>query len=131
MIMPSSAAMNGEPTPNAGLRDVERALISATGFEAGIVPIENPEHDFSRILAQLPADEALRLKRKFRKLWRKAAKEDRLHFGPLAVGMGSKAPTRAQKQQRKRIVFRMLWRDIVAPAIERFESGKQYTSGDV
>jgi hypothetical protein len=45
-------------------------LMKAAAHERGIVPLERNHHDFNRILASLPPDDARAMKRKFRKLWR-------------------------------------------------------------
>lgn len=121
--------MRQPPFNPAEFRDVDRALISAAGFESGIVPIEHPEHDMTRILSQLPAEESLKMKRRFRKLWRKMVKAEKkpgVQAGlARQAGMGAKKPTKAQKLARKRLVYAQLWREIIAPALERFEAAKQ------
>lgn len=67
--------------------------------EAGVVPVNVFTHDFNRTLSTLPPDEARRLKRKFRKLWRTEAKREK-HAG-RRCGLGAPEPTKHQKKERK------------------------------
>jgi len=62
-------------SPKRDLKEVERALVHSVMFSAGILPMEKTTLDMRRALQQLPPEEARALKRKFRKLWRKAAKK--------------------------------------------------------
>ena len=71
--------------------------------EAGVAPIEDFGHDFNRILASHPPEEARRLKRKFRKLWRTAAKKEKGHA--RRCGLGAEEPTKSQKRNRKLLVL--------------------------
>lgn len=124
------------PFSREQFRDVDRALLSAAGFEAGIIPIEQPEHDMTRVLAQLSPEDAQKMKRKFRKLWRKMVREKKDAPRMQAAianqaGMGAKKPTKAQKLARKRLVFNKLWEEVVAPALEKFEAVKQEHKKDV
>ena len=78
------------------------------------------------------------MKRKFRKLWRRFAREEeqkleerntrrRYHnpyartYNRRALGMGKRHPSRAQKKARKDLVRRRLWELYIQPAIRRFE----------
>lgn len=45
-------------------------------MKAGIMPTENWHHDMNRLMGALSPDEQRRLRRKFRKLWRKALKAE-------------------------------------------------------
>lgn len=66
--------------------------------------------DINKVLATMPPDEARLMRRKFRKMWRKAAKK--LATGGRArrkeareMGLNSSRPTRAEKNRRKQRVF--------------------------
>ena len=87
-------------------------------FKAGIVPIEDPSNDFRRMLKQLPPEEARRLKRKFRKLWRKNLSPSNKN----RAGLGKRTPSRAEKTYRKKLVFETFWREEILPLINRFNN---------
>lgn len=79
----------------------------------GIVPLgpggAPAWHDINRILADLPPEEAHRMKRKFRKLWRQAVIPQLRHGGSAgrrtarACGVGG--PARGNKNNRKYKVY--------------------------
>lgn len=117
--------------PKGPLRAVDRAIIQAVMFEKGVVPMEKTDLDMRRALQQLPPDEARALKRKFRKLWRKALKQKagagksqpaRETALKTKLGVGKHVPSRAERNARKQLVFEQLWADEIGPLIERFES---------
>jgi len=95
------------------LRKLKAAI---TYHEMGIVPIGEElegaglKHDMNKILAQLPREEARKMKRKFRKVWRAAAKAKLRHGGKqgfrLAAELGFQIqePKRIHKLVRKRVV---------------------------
>jgi hypothetical protein len=98
-------------------------------FEQGIIPMEKIDSDMRRVLAQLPADEARTLRRKFRKLWRRAVKQltagmtDKLARPIKAVhGLGKNTPSRAEQHARKQLVFNVLWKEHIEPMIRNFEN---------
>lgn len=89
-------------------------------FEAGIIPIGIPDdlaptsaeawHDMNRILESMPPEEARIAKRKFRKLWRAAAKAElrnkkvKRNCGrktAASLGLGVVEPKRSHKNMRK------------------------------
>lgn len=84
-------------------------------LNAGIVPVGGPDFgvpinmDFNKALATLPPDEARKMRRKFRKLWRKClakAEGSKLHSKlSRTMGLGEASPTKKQKQARKNEVF--------------------------
>lgn len=84
-------------------------------LNAGIVPVGFGEWgvpinmDFNKVLATLPLDEARKMRRKFRKLWRKRlakAEGSKLHSKlSRTMGLGESSPTKKQKQARKNEVF--------------------------
>ena len=95
------------------LRESVEALIY---HQLGIVPLSYDDRDVNRILSSLPADEAMRMKRKFRKLWRKESNcqlQSHTKSGrqfatryKAQSGHGEVKPTKAQKRNRKFIVIR-------------------------
>jgi hypothetical protein len=94
---------------------IERSLLRLLMLDKGIVPMDGTPFDANRTLAELPADEARAMKRKFRKLWRKAMKAQKEGNpfrwpGPL-VSNGS-TPSRQQRQHRKLVVTNSLLNDV-------------------
>lgn len=122
--------------PREVLRDVDRAIIQSVMFECGILPMEKVTLDMRRALQQLSPDEARVLKRKFRKLWRKAMREE-IGAGKLKnlredqakqkFGVGKHAPSRAERTERKKLVFNMLWNRLIEPMITKFENPDSQT----
>lgn len=118
----------------ADLRDVDRALLHSACFEQGIVPIEDPALDIRRALRTLPPEEARVMKRKFRKLWRRYLAEANKKnpkskaTQTRALGMSKHTPSRQERLERKKLVFEMIWREVVEPALKRFESCQQAKS---
>jgi hypothetical protein len=118
--------------PRKNLRDVDRAFIHSIMFELGILPMEKTTLDMKRVLEQLDADEARQLKRKFRKLWRKAMKkevgspkgkraETKEHVAKQRYGVGKPVPSRSERNARKQLVFDQIWKEIIGPLVENFE----------
>lgn len=110
------------------LRALDRVFIHTVMFNVGIIPMEDPGHDVSRVLAQLSPEDARKARRKFRKLWRKEIKSEqkKSHSRDAAwikkqVGQGSVKPSRSQKILRKSIVYRKLWIDIIQPLVQLAE----------
>lgn len=92
----------------------------------GIVPLAwRPEvgaltrFDINKILAEMPPDEARKMKRKFRKLWRKLAEHSLKRPGKASrrrlrvVGHGEAIPNRVAKNSRKVEVLSAIHRKIV------------------
>lgn len=87
------------------MKNIHDFFERAAAFEAGIAPIENPKHDFDRILSAIPEEDRVRAKRKFRKLWRKMARKTRRDGDiPRRVGQERMPPTKSQKNARKELV---------------------------
>lgn len=116
------------------LRDVDRAFIHAVHFEQGIVPIEDPVLDIRRALKELPPEEQRILKRKFRKLWRKLMKEQipdgkrgetKKTMLTQKLGVGKHVPSRAERLERKRLVYNHFWKEVIMPMIKNFEACRQ------
>jgi hypothetical protein len=115
------------PNNIAAMRPVEKAFIYSVMFELGILPIEDPGFDARRTLAQMSKDETQIVKRKFRKLWRKYAKQlktgDRTSRMKAAnLGMGQRVPTKAEHLARKKLVYERIWNDVIVPMLIKFEN---------
>lgn len=89
-------------------------LLRTTAFLThGIVPLDTTQSDINRILAELPPEEANKMRRKFRKMWRAALSrfEDRNKSRAAREGMrastgkGKPEPTRAHRRSRKQLVM--------------------------
>lgn len=114
------------------LRDVDKFLIQTVMFQHGIIPMEKTKFDMRRALEQLPKDEARALKRKFRKMWRKAMREEigngaktkdaRERSLKYKLGVGKRVPSRDEKNARKELVFNLLWDDVIEPLVKKFEN---------
>ena len=101
----------------------ELSLLQDAMFQMGIVPIEDPSMDFRKYLSQLPPDEATKLKRKFRKLWRKLArKKSQTSWVQNWYGAPGKNPNRLERYHRKYDIFVDVMSTIVRPAVKRFNS---------
>jgi hypothetical protein len=92
------------------------SLIMEVYLSAGVYPNMVSIHDVNRNLRELPPDEARRMRRKFRKLWRKArrGKVHNLSYGSQYrtvmhnLGWPGKTPDRSQMWFRKAAVKDML-----------------------
>lgn len=125
--------MSTTTKPRKNLRDVDRAFIQAVMFELGILPMEKTTLDMKRALSQLSDDEARQLKRKFRKMWRKAMRKEvgnpkgrnaatKESAAKSRLGVGKHIPSRAERNARKQLVFDQVWKELIAPLIENFEN---------
>jgi hypothetical protein len=56
----------------------ERALLLALMLEAKIIPFYTPNYDLNKTFEQFSPEQTRIMKRKFRKIWRKIAKQRRL-----------------------------------------------------
>lgn len=83
----------------------------------GIVPLNYRIHDgVQEKLNLLSPDEARRMKRKFRKLWRKIAKQKQLS---TSVDLGESQPAKSKKRRRKNIVLHSIEEKFVQPTLKR------------
>lgn len=98
---------------------LEKTLLQNAMFQLGIVPIEDPSMDFRKYLSQLPPDEATKLKRKFRKLWRKLARKTQKKSW---YGLSGKNPNKRERFNRKQDIFMEIMSTVVKPAVKRFKS---------
>lgn len=118
--------------PREHLRDVDKAIIQAVMFQCGILPMEKTDLDMRRALSQLSPEEARTLKRRFRKLWRKAmklevgngskTKDARQTAAESRLGVGKHVPSRTERNARKQLVFDLLWKEAIEPLITNFEN---------
>lgn len=126
------------PQSREELRPVDKAFIHTVMFELGILPIEDPVLDMRVPLRQLTLEDARVFKRKFRKLWRKLARnlvvraeaegenDTKKQWAVWAVkkkyGMGKQQPSRAEKLARKRLVYEQIWERVIVPMLQKFEN---------
>lgn len=92
--------------------DIERFLKQCVAFNNGIAPLDDvwsASHDYNRILASMPPEEAKKMKRKFRKLWRKLAPNEAT---PCQV------PGRKQCYNRKVAVMEHFQKTFVQPKLD-------------
>ena len=98
--------------------DLEKVINQVVSLEVGIVPIESLHTDVGRSLLTLDKDAARAMKRKFRKEWRKSLREIGTLKNDSIAHTPGKAPTRKQKQQRKRIVAEKIYDKRIEPTIK-------------
>lgn len=106
--------------------DPLRKIFIETAYHTlGIVPIGWTGNDINKVLAALPPDEARVMRRKFRKMWRKAAKNARKGRSKAVaqMGLGETQPTRRHKTVRKQEVSVRIIMDYVNPMMENLTSG--------
>lgn len=84
-------------------------------YNAGIAPIKHFRHDASRDLSTLSPDEARKLKRKFRKLWRRAKNNKALR---VPVKKGHPWQEKRIRANRKIAVNRLIVEKIVLPMLK-------------
>ena len=116
---------------NPAMKEAERAFIHTVMFTEGIVPMENPAMDVRRALKDVSPEDARKMKRKFRKMWRKqvkalASKEKTglpTHLKSVTAMISKKgtAPSRRQKLRRKEVVTAHLMKTRVEPMIKQFK----------
>jgi hypothetical protein len=89
-----------------------QALISQEAYDAGIAPysFDKLNQDMNRLLADLPPEEARKMRRRFRKLWRNLARKnllpnsnDLIRSSATAnrVGLGKSKPEKQDAVSRK------------------------------
>ena len=136
------------PLDSSEMSPIEKMFVQSVMFEHGIVPIENIRFDVSRALAATSPEEARILRRKFRKMWRKLARESKtnqLKFGrgrtdaeqkliqsqiDKRLGVGKRTPTKQERTERKRLVFNEVWNNEVCPMISKFETIERKKKSD-
>lgn len=104
------------------------AFILSIMFDMGIIPIDDTTKDMDRVLSQVSPEEAREKKRKFRKLWRKAAAElKRKNIGRYGkgsgyqmLGTGKHMPSKKNMLERKRLVFEHVWYTKILPHLNVF-----------
>lgn len=120
----------------APMKDNERALLQALMFQEGVLPIEVVRHDMRRYLDQMSPDDARKVRRKFRKLWRKLARSEE-SGNPLSAkirtriyGQGKTQPNRDNLEARKRLVQEHFLTDLIRPILDNYENGRVQRSED-
>lgn len=98
------------------MNNLREAVETLIYHQLGIVPLSYDERDINRVISSLPPDDARRMKRKFRKLWRKESNyvpPTRTKLGhqfairyKAQTGYGEVEPTKVQKRHRKHVVIR-------------------------
>ena len=109
-------------------------LLSTAYLSRGIIPIQRgtTENDVNRDMASMPPELQRTAKRKFRKAWRKAAKQQRAatadkgvftrssteRYLKVELGLGIPTPDRRHMRARKRAVMAMLREEARAACAE-------------
>ena len=82
-------------------------ILKSTAYHTlGIVPIDSTHHDVNKLLDSLPPEEARKMRRKFRKLWRRYAKGGTPKAYRDQMALGHPTPDRNAKRVRKMEVRR-------------------------
>lgn len=87
------------------LREIKREIIC---HDLDIVPIGHLPGTAAEALAHMPPEDARRMKRKFRKLWRAAAKKLKNGY-KRKMGLGVREPTPKHKSERTILVSGMVF----------------------
>ena len=96
--------------------ELEKMLVSTVMLELGIVPLDNTKIDITEALSRSSPDDIRTMKRKFRKVWRKAAKKLGC-YNTQEVGVKDSHPTKGQKARRKQMVLGEVLHENVKPII--------------
>jgi hypothetical protein len=103
------------------MNEVERLFIYHSMISAGIIPLEDPDVNVNKVLKTLSPEDAKKLKRKFRKLWRRlASRHTDERYDPC--GIGAQKPSRWQKYARKDIVRKYFWSTFVEPNSKKVQA---------
>lgn len=122
---------HGKGSVNENLKPTERLLIHKACFDEGIIPIETELADVGVSLSQLPPEEARKMKRKFRKLWRREAKRRSINlkddswssrYASRQYGKSGEHPNRYQKVARKRVVMERIRSEKIRPILTRINN---------
>ena len=88
----------------------KKILIDMKMIDMGIAP-ESSGHKLNKMLMSLSPEERRRVKRKFRKIWKKMCKED--PEISESVGLGTRKPTDNHKRNRRAWVRRKVSQKIL------------------
>lgn len=80
-------------------------------LEMGIAPAFNSK-ELREMLESLPADERYKVKRKFRKIWRKMLKDEDESIKSLIFTETGLSPTESQKRNRSVLVLQKIIKSI-------------------
>lgn len=103
-----------------------RKMLRDMAFHSlGIVPIKYIGWDgINQQLASLPPEEARKIKRKFRKLWRKIAKHDP-NWNAAFLGMGDPDPEKILKTRRRSAVLNAVEQKFVLPTLRNMKENNK------
>lgn len=105
------------------LKGLDKMLLFHVMFEMGIIPIEDIEFDFRRILDQFTPEEARKSKRKFRKLWRKY--RTRYDTGAVSdLDRTQRLRSKYLSNIKKLIVYEQIWINHILPLKEKLHIPK-------
>jgi hypothetical protein len=97
---------------NINISQLDAIFLEKVMLDSGIVPMRNVTHNIDRVLEKLPEDEARKMKRKFRKEWRKLAKASskyvQITLGFKKSKKRSLVVTKIHKLNRKNLVFNQM-----------------------
>lgn len=101
-------------------KSLREMLTEMTLHSLGIVPYTyyREPGEINKKLASIPESEARRMKRKFRKHWRRIAKKLKPST-QARIGLGESSPTITQKNRRKFYVYEEARRKFVDPIIDK------------
>jgi len=100
---------------------VEKILMQNVYLTAGVVPIDSVYADVNKALQGLSPAEQRKMKRKFRKMWRKLARARRAGqptYARRSLGLGSREPTKVMKKNRKHEVKMHIYTKVVRSMLE-------------
>lgn len=111
-------------------RPTDDIVITSVFLQEGIVPLTAERRDINRALAGISPDDQRKMKRRFRKLWRKAARAELNNAHSEAAkksiinryGMRSGSPNRSEKNNRKDLVRRVMQDEKVRPILKAIEN---------
>jgi len=100
---------------------LEKTLMQAEMFKLGIIPLDGTSCDINMIMKSYPIDEQRKMKRKFRKIWRKFVKQLRAKETSKKLiyhcNRPGEVPSKAMKVQRKELIFKTVYFNKVVPII--------------
>lgn len=112
---------------DAHMSESAKILMQAFMLGEGIVPLCNQEIDVNAALSTLPEHEARKIKRKFRKLWRKIAigPKNEIYnpdYFTWYLGKNPMKPSNAEKRRRKMLVRNYFYGEKIKPIIDKFNA---------
>lgn len=109
------------PSKSLDLDPVQRTLVDVACISAGILPMKGVDVPVAPALAALSKEESRKIRRRFRKLWRRAIKIQNIPKD--YVGKGNPRPGPYDMAARRAAVLRQAWVDhVVQPTRAHQES---------